>query len=175
MPRPDAAHGAAEAAPFGERWVGRLVWLCGALSTLLILVALVVTVYAIVMRYVFERPLLWVDELTGYGLVALIMLGMAEAYRRGDHIGIDLLTGRVQGRARRGLAAWADAAVLGFAVVLGWSTWDAISFARAFGSYSAGHIEIETWIPQVPLLIGAVLLGLLAAARLLGRVLGGRA
>ena len=51
------------------------------------------------------------------------------------------------------------------AAIIGWSAWESILFARAFGSYSVGYIEIETWIPQVPLVFGAILLGLAAIAR----------
>jgi TRAP-type C4-dicarboxylate transport system permease small subunit len=151
------------------RFVELPVRLGGVLATLLILLLLGLIAYAVAQRYLFNTPLLWSDELTGYLLVALIMFGTSEAYRRGDHISIDLVTGSAGPRLARIIGVWSDLAVLVFAVVLGWSAWEAISFARAFGSYSAGQIEIATWIPQIPLLIGAALLGLTALSRLLGR------
>jgi TRAP-type C4-dicarboxylate transport system permease small subunit len=143
-----------------------LARLSGALSTLLIVFVLGVVIYAIVQRYLFDSPLLWGDEFIGYVLVAIVMLGVAEALRRGDHISIDLLTAKAGPRVQRVLAVWSNLAVMAFAVVLGWSTWEGIVFAYDFGSYSAGYIEIATWIPQVPIVIGCLLLGLVAAIRI---------
>lgn len=147
-----------------------IVWLGGAISTVLILVAFVLTVYAVFNRYVLNAPLLWADELIGYCLVAIVMFGAAEAYRRNDHIAIDLLSGKASGKARIALAIISDLSVLAFAAVLGLSTWEAITFAYSFGSYSSGYIEIETWIPQSPLLAGAALLALAAVEKLIGRL-----
>lgn len=161
--------GAALAAPVIVRTITPIVRLGGRLATLLILVAFALTIYSIFMRYVLTKPVVWIDELTGYILVALIMFGVTEAYRTHSHIAIDLLTGRLQGFAKRIKDAWSDICVIGFSLVLGISTWDAIEFARTFGSYSPGEIEIQTWVPQIPMLLAAILLGLFALARLIGR------
>ena len=172
MSHPQAGEEAASAS-FASRWLARpVVWLGGAVSAVLIVAAFAVTIYAIFMRYVVNKPLLWADEVTGWALVAIVMLGAAEAYRRGDHIAIDLLSARATGLRKRIIDFVADLAVLGFAVIVGLSTWEGISFARMFGSYTSGHIVIETWILQTPILIGCVLLGLMAAIRLGERMLG---
>lgn len=156
---------------FARKIASPLVWLGGAISVVLILAMFAVTIYAIFMRYVINEPLLWADEVTGWALVAIVMLGAAEAYRQGDHIAIDLISSHATG-AWRWLAGFvSDLAVLGFAVIVGISTWEAISFARMFGSYTSGNVVIETWIPQIPLLIGAILLALMAIVRLTERVL----
>ncbi len=147
-------------------WVSRLA---GALSTLTALMILVLVMYAVVQRYILNTPLKWGDEMLGYLLVAFVMMGAAEAYRHGDHIAIDLLSQRVGRRPRLLLDVFSDLCVIGFALVLGHSTWQSISFAISFGSYSPGYLEVATWIPQVPMMIGAVLLGLVAAARLFSR------
>ena len=144
----------ADAASLPARALYGLVWLCGALSALLIIFILGVVTYAVIQRYVLGTPLLWGDEFVGYVLVAIVMLGTAEALRKGDHIAIDLLTSRAGKFGSHVLAAWSDLAVLAFAIVLGWSSWIAIVFAYDFGEYSSGYIEIQTWIPQLPMLIG---------------------
>ncbi len=151
--------------PF-DRAVEGVVWFGGALSALLIVVVLGVVSVAIFNRYVLDAPVLWGDELIGYLLVALVMFGAAEALRRGDHIAIDILTAKATPRIRRLQLILSDVAVMAFAVILGWSTWGSIRFAYDFGSYSVGYIEISTWIPQIPLVVGAALLFLMSAARL---------
>lgn len=155
--------GAADAPFFPDRMVTGLVRLCGALSTLLILVIFVQIVVAVTRRYILDRPLQWNDEMIGYLLVATVMLGAAEALRRGDHIAIDLLASRLGPGPARVQAALAHLSVMAFAGIVGLSIWESIAFARSFGSYSVGYIEIETWIPQVPVVLGAALLFLSAA------------
>lgn len=154
------------------RPLAAIVWVGSAMSALLILAILAIVSYAVFMRYAIERPILWGDDMTGNVLVAFVMLGTAEAYRRGDHISVDLLATRFRSRGRRMLAVWSDIAVLLFAVTLAISAWQAIVFARMFDSYTQGSLEIPSWIPQVPLLVGAVLLGAIAVARLAGIDLG---
>lgn len=165
---------AAPAASLPARVIYGLVWLCGALSALLIVFVLGVVTYAIIQRYVLGTPLLWGDEFVGYVLVAIVMLGTAEALRKGDHIAIDLLSSRAGSGLSHILMIWSDLAVLAFAIVLGWSSWVAIRFAYDFGEYSSGYIEVPTWIPQMPMLVGSVLIGLVAITRLLERVVQGR-
>lgn len=151
-----------------------LVWFGGAISTATIIALFFVTIYAIVMRYLLDSPSLWTDEVTGWALVTLVMLGAAEAYRRGDHIAVDLLSSKAVGFWRTLINYVSDLAVLFFGAVLGISTWEAISFAKAFGSYTNGNVEMQTWILQIPLLIGSFLLGLTAITRIFERALGVR-
>ena len=165
---PDTQTGA-ETAPAGPlgRAVVALVRLGAMLSVALILVTFAIVIVAITRRYVLGQPILWGDQLIGYLLVAIVMLGAAEALRKGDHIGIDLLADRAGPRLKVAQSIFSSAADLAFSVVLGLTTWESIVFARQFGSYSVGYIEIETWIPQVPVLIGSVLLGLVACLNIL--------
>lgn len=148
---------------FPDRIVTGLVRLCGALSTALILVIFAQIVVAVTRRYILDRPLQWNDEMIGYLLVTLVMLGAAEALRRNDHIAIDLVASRAGPRLAWGQAVLAHLSVMLFAAIVGLSIWDSIAFARGFGSYSVGYIEIETWIPQVPVVLGSALLFLTAA------------
>ncbi|MBB4301316.1 TRAP-type C4-dicarboxylate transport system permease small subunit [Rhodobium orientis] len=147
-------------------------WLGGIVASALVLAVMVLVVYAILQRYFLDTPLKWGDELAGYLLVALVMLGAAETLRHGEHIAIDLVTDRVGPGLKRLLAVVANLAVIGFAVVLAVSTWDSISFAYDFGSYSPGYLEVATWIPQLPMLIGAGLLILVALAILIRHLAG---
>ena len=164
---------AARASSILGRVLFACAWLGGVLSAILILVVLGIVTYAVIQRYVLHTPLLWGDELLGYMLVAIVMLGAAEALRKGDHIAIDLLTSHAGSRLAKIMAIWSDIAVLAFSVVLGWSAWRAIRFAYDFGEISPGSMEAPTWIPQLPLLFGSALLGLVAATRILERLAQG--
>lgn len=149
------------------RLAGAIARLGGAVSALLIVAVLALVTYAVFQRYVIGRPLPWADEMSGFVLVAIVMFGCAEALRRGDHIAIDLISGRAGSRLRRVLDAWSAVAVLALSLVLLWSAWSQIRFARDFGSFTPGEIEIASWIPQLPMLFGWSAMALVALARLL--------
>ncbi len=63
--------------------------------------------WAVVMRYAFNAAPVWVDDMVGFLLVAVVMLAAAQTLRRGEHIGVDLLVARLSSdRPALGLA-WA--------------------------------------------------------------------
>jgi TRAP-type C4-dicarboxylate transport system permease small subunit len=143
-----------------------------AVGALLIVVVLAVTTVGVFSRYVLARPILGVDEGTGFLVVAIVMLGAAEALRRGDHIRIDLLLDVAGPRLRRMLELWSYAAVLLFAVLLFRTAWHTVTFSHSFGAYSDGYLALPLWIPQSALPVGAVLLGLQALAGLIRQLAG---
>ena len=148
---------------------GPLDWVIlggGVLASVVIVASLGIILYAVAMRYFVGRPIQWSDELTGYLVVAMFMFGAGATLLRGDHIGIDLLTSAAGPRLSRGLSILSSAAVLGFALIFGWSAWHTVAFSRDFGTYSTGAMQIEIWKAQAPMLAGALLLGLAAAVNL---------
>lgn len=150
-----------------ERGIGYLAMLGAGLATLLVLISLAVVGYSVVMRYVLNTPVTWVDELTGFLVVGVVMLGAAEALRRGDHISVDLLTSRLQGRGRRIANIWWMVAVMLVAGALVYSGEIMVRFSHEFEMYSEGYLELPMWIPQSVLLAGAILLGLMALGRII--------
>ena len=93
--------------------------IAGVLSSLLIFVSFCLMIFAIFQRYFLNTPLKWGDEMLGYLLVAIVMSGMAEALRRGDHVAIDLLTSFFGIKIRALLTYLSYTAVLAFAVIFG--------------------------------------------------------
>ena len=150
----------------GDSLADRLVaWLCyggAAIAALSVLISLATTGYSVLMRYVLGTPITWIDELSGYLVVAIVMFGAAEALRRGDHIRVDLLTASLRGRslmAARIVWMVMVIAVMGALLASGWT---AVTFSYDFGMYSEGYLEMPMWIPQSMLIAGALLV--LAAA-----------
>jgi TRAP-type C4-dicarboxylate transport system permease small subunit len=139
-------------------------------SALLVVLTLVVTAFSVFRRYVLGKPLTWSDELSGFLVVAIVMLGAAEVLRRGEHVSVDILSERASGRKRKLLDFWANLSVAIVSGVLFASAWNAVMFSRMIGVYSDGYLEAPLWIPQSFLLVGAGLLCMLAIARCLDLV-----
>ena len=100
-----AAEGAASADPMGEQielatWFDRLL----AKICVVLLGAVVATVLLqVTMRYVFNAPLAWSDELARYQLVWLTFLGAGLAYRLRMHIAVDAVSEMLKARGLKSL------------------------------------------------------------------------
>ncbi len=61
------------------------------LAGVMLLFLMCLTVYAVVMRYVFNAPILWALDVARVGLVVLVFLGLAYCGLTGGHIAVDFL------------------------------------------------------------------------------------
>ncbi|AWK88402.1 TRAP transporter small permease [Azospirillum thermophilum] len=90
-------------------------------SALAILV--VMTIAAVIARYVFDAPLHWGEEISGLLMIWIIMIGAIVAERDGQHLTIPLLTDLLPARLRAAVDLAVSAlsiAVLGYAGYLGY-------------------------------------------------------
>ncbi|MBI3710458.1 MAG: TRAP transporter small permease [Proteobacteria bacterium] len=152
--------------------IRRLTDAAMAVAAASVLFSLALVCYSVLMRYFANRPVPWVDEMVGYVLVASVMFAIAEALRKGEHIGVDILTERLPPRARRAiyvLGMVAVAVTAGALVVEGWTT---AAFSKMLGIRSIGYLATPIWIVQAMVPIGGALL-LLAALAELVRVAAG--
>ena len=156
------------------RLVAALSWVGMALAAASLLVSLVLIGWAVVMRYVFNDAPVWVDEVVGFALVAVVMLAAAQVLRRGEHINVDLLVGRLPAKGRRWARAWAALATMAIACVLIVNGWETATLARTLGLVTEGSLEWPTWNLMLLMPIGGALL-LLAAIEAFWRAVAGAA
>jgi TRAP-type C4-dicarboxylate transport system permease small subunit len=72
----------------------------------------------IIMRYFLNRPLIWVVELTEYGLLYVTFLGAAWLLRKGGHVQVDIVVNFMSKRWRRRCAVFSAALGLLVSIVL---------------------------------------------------------
>lgn len=154
------------------RAVQALAGLAMGLAAAGLLLSLALIGWAVVMRYVFNAAPVWVDEVVGFLLVGIVMLAAAQTFRRGEHIGVDLLVDRLGRTGRRWAQAWAALATLAITGVLIVNGWGTAMLARTLGLLTEGHLEWPTWWLMLLMPVGGVLL-LLAALESLWRALAG--
>jgi TRAP-type C4-dicarboxylate transport system permease small subunit len=155
-----------------ERAVGLITGFAMALSAAGLLVALLLVIYAVVMRYLFNRAPTWVDDSVGFLLVGIVMLAAACTLRRGGHISVDILTGRLGGNAKRWAEAWSMGAVLVVSAILVVNGWQTAMSSRMLGITTSGNVEIPVYWLQLLLPLGGAILGLVALEALLRNALG---
>jgi TRAP-type C4-dicarboxylate transport system permease small subunit len=143
-----------------------------AVSAACLLVSLALIGWAVVMRYVLNRPPVWTDDAVGFLLVAIVMLAAAQVLRRAEHIGVDVLTERLRGRAARWAQGWAALAVGAVAVILVVNGWETAMQSRQFGIVTEGRIEIPVWWLMLLLPAGGSLMALVVVESLWRLALG---
>lgn len=142
----------------------------GALSALLVLVVFALISYAVVMRYLFNLPLNWSDELIGYLMVAMAFGGLSAAMLADRHIAIDLVTPNLPAGAQKACQLLGHVVVFFVAVVFLYSSWETLTFNRNFGLYSVGELDAPIWVTQLPMAAGSALLALAAIIRFVERL-----
>jgi tripartite ATP-independent transporter DctM subunit len=92
--------GLARLAATGERWLARIV---GVPAAAAVLAEVGILLLGVVTRFVFNRPLVWTDELASIVFLWLAMLGAVLALTKGEHMRLTTLSMRLP-PAIRGLA-----------------------------------------------------------------------
>ena len=143
-----------------------------AVAALALLVSLALIGWSVVMRYIFNAAPIWVDDLVGFNLVAIVMLAAAQTLRSGEHIGVDLLVERLTPAARRWAQGWAALATMVIAGVLVVNGSATAMLAHRLGLLTEGTLEWPTWMLMLLMPVGGALLAL-AALEAFWRALAG--
>jgi len=117
------------------------------------------------LRYFFRAPLIWGEEISRYAMVWGTLIGIAVAYRTGQHIAIDLLPGVLSRRAIVILRQFSHLMTLVTALMLGWSGQVLTGMMMHIAAPSSG-ISMAWVLAAFP--VGAILLGV-EALRLIAR------
>lgn len=159
---------------FGEA-VAAIAATAMTVSALCVLAALALITWSVFVRYVLGQPSVWVDEVVGYLVIAIVMFGVASALREGKHIGVDLFTERLSPRLQRWAQAWSMLTVLVLAVFLMINGWKTAMFSKSIGLVSHGHLELPLYWLQLLIPFGGLMLTLAALDALLRLACGASA
>lgn len=155
-----------------DRVVGWIVRIATGVAALATLVGFGLVCYVVTARYFFGRGPSWSDEVGGWLVVALVMLAVAEAQRRGEHIGVDLLLERTTGRPHRLLKAFGTLCVGATAAVLVWQGWETVAFSQMIDARPLSIAEMPLWMVQALIPLGAALMLLVTLIQLAGLATG---
>jgi TRAP-type C4-dicarboxylate transport system permease small subunit len=110
------------------RWLARVRQFFTIVTTFLFAAIFLIFVYAIAMRYLFQRPVAWADELNIILLLWVMFIGGAFVLRDDEHVAFDIAWQAAPPKGRRvmGIVAAAGFGALFVAALPG--TWSYITF-----------------------------------------------
>ncbi|KAB7536452.1 TRAP transporter small permease, partial [Verminephrobacter sp. Larva24] len=83
---------------------------------MLVIMALLLT--AVLSRYLFSSPIVWIDEIVSMSFIWLCMMGTALAMHRNEHLRLGLFVDRLSGAVHATVRAFALCAMLAFLLAL---------------------------------------------------------
>ena len=125
--------------------------------------------FDVLMRYFFNEPQLFVDELASFLEVLVIFGGLAQTFRVGGHVRVDLLTSRLSGPVRAWLRLVTLIIGLAFLGVVMWTTAQSALTAYRYGRVSSVMLY-ALWLPMVLIPAGLGLMGVTMLAALMRQV-----
>lgn len=165
--------------PLVVRILGKAVYLITTIGMVIsatgVLIALALIGYSVVTRYLVGQPSLWVDDVIGFILIAIVMFGASSVLRDGKHLGVDLFTGRLQRTGQRWAQAWAMLTVMGVAAFLIVDGWQVAMFSKMLGMRTHGYVEFPIYWMQLLMPLGGVMLVLVALESLARLICGASA
>lgn len=120
------------------RWIRWLVWPAEHIAAAMVATMFVTFIYQVMMRYIFNAPAAWAEEICVIAWVWGVLWGTALITRGSDDIRIDLLRNAMPGRVRRRVDA-----VCGLILVLVFGlglpgAWSYVSFMKVEATPALG-------------------------------------
>ena len=94
------------------------------------------------------------DAYAGYSMAAAGFLALAHTLKKGEHIRVTLLLGKLSGGARRGMELWALSVAVLLAGLFAWFSVRLVLQSIEFHDISTGNDATPLWIPQLAMAVG---------------------
>jgi TRAP-type transport system small permease protein len=138
--------------------IGRIARSASTLAGLAVLAIVVLISIDVLMRFFFNQPQLFVDEVASFLEILVIFGGLTYTFRTGGHVRVDLLTGRLPRPARAWLRLLSLLIGLAFLGVVIWPTVQSALTAYRYGRVSTVMLY-PLWLPMLLIPAGLALLG----------------
>lgn len=117
----------------------------GEVSSLVIYPLVIIVIYEVFMRYVFNAPTIWGFEATAFAYGIHYMLGLSYTENQDGNVKVDILTSRLSPKTQAILGIISYAVI--FLPVFFFMTVGAIKFA--YTSTAAGELNSTSWAPPL--------------------------
>jgi TRAP-type C4-dicarboxylate transport system permease small subunit len=126
-----------------------------AITAMLMLFMVVLTLLQVASRYAFEVSLPWTEEMARLDLIYLTFFGSIVAFQRREHLKVEVLVHVLPVGMRKWLALLIDLASMG---VLGLVVWQGIPLLRRFWPVLSAALEWPTTVFYFPVVFGCLVM-----------------
>ena len=151
-----------------DKYLGRSEDLLAGVAGVILVFIVGSVCLEIIMRYFFKQPLIWVVELTEYGLLYITFLAAPWLLRHEGHVKVDVILNLFSAKWRNRLGLISSALGLGVCLVLAvfgaQTAWD--HYVRKI--FKITVMQFPTWIVLLCIPIGSLVLALRFVRRGLG-------
>ncbi|WP_240657011.1 TRAP transporter small permease [Neptunomonas marina] len=140
---------------FAEGLARALLWL----ASLLLLSGVVVLLYGVGARYLFNASPIWMDELSRYLIIGSVTLAAGTVYVRDEHMRVSVIQKALTGPAAALLSLYHWSLVL---VLSSYVTYISYHYAASLAIFKTIGLGISKSVPMFALPIGFAMLCLLA-------------
>jgi len=113
--------------------------------------------YAVVLRYAFNRPIGWSEEISTYLMIWAAFLGAAYALKEDAHIGVDLLLSRLPEKIKPCFQLFHCVVGLIFCSILFFKGLELVQFSIDLNNRSIA-IDFPLFVPQLAVPVGSAIL-----------------
>lgn len=151
-----------------------MLWRAYDLATLALVAAcggamFAITIANALLRYLFDTPLVWAEELSRYAMIWGVLIGIAVAYRTRQHVAITLLVDALTRRRARLFRLGCHLLTLAVAALMLVAGWRQAGLLGAITAPSSGLPLV--WV-QAAIPVGSALLALEASRCLIADLAG---
>ncbi|MCL6597543.1 MAG: TRAP transporter small permease [Alicyclobacillus macrosporangiidus] len=140
-------------------WLRRIGQVEESLASVLFVLGMLVNLYAVVMRYVFNMPPPWALEIFESVMTWAVFLGFGMALRDNHHIVVDLLYDRLPYAVKRWISVIANLIGAAYSVFMTVTGVQITALAHQQGIVTV-DVGIPIWIPYLIMPVGMAFLGL---------------
>lgn len=155
--------GTAPAAPFFNV-LGKVI---GMLTSFMLIALVVLVSLEVFLRAIFGYSLGFVEEVTGYLVVALTLFGAAMAVRANSLFQVQVVFDSLPFSVRRLLGVVFAIVAISICAVLAWKTYHLVGSSFSRGKFAPTVLRTPLWIPQTLLPLGFVVIGVFLLEHLL--------
>lgn len=158
--------------PLLLRGIGLLSRICGMISALMIVAAVLITCQMIFIRFVLNQSTIWHTEGVTYLMIGATMIGLPYVQYLRGHVNVDLLPLILPPSWRKGLAVLVLGGTLAIVGVMLWYGYYFWHEAWDWGETSNTPWNPKLWVPYLALPLGFGLYALQLAADFYGMLTG---
>jgi len=128
-------------------------WLA-ALSMIIVLIMVLISMVGRLLNFYVPGA----DAYAGYAMAASGFLALAHTLKRGEHIRVTLIVGKLTGTGRKAMELWALFAAGALSALIAFYSWRLVMQSRQFHDISTGNDATPLWMPQLFMALGATVL-----------------